>query len=116
MNAPYGHSGTERTFELPWFDAEVSDRVAHELAYDQTTGDVFWDRLFAAGAVAYAEEYSKSFDERSIAEGTCGEEAWSRLTPAERTRVATENAFEHFVADLDLTSFGFAERSGFSAR
>lgn len=118
MNAMYGHSGTSSNpaKTLPWFDVEVSDRVAHEIARENSTGNVLWDRLFAAGAVAYAAGYGKIFDEHSIAESICGVETWARLTTSERTRVATEAAFDHFKDDLGLASLGFEERSGIVAR
>lgn len=65
-----------------------------------------------AGTVAYAhyaafdfgDTYEKRFDE------FFGEGAWRALTPEQRGSVLAATAYEHFVADMDLTGDDFDAR------
>lgn len=91
------------------FDEQALATRAEEL----TGGTEFpFQMMEFAGTVSYAltvaygfaETYEERFDE------SFGEGAWRALSPEERARVLAATAFEHFLADMDLTADDFDAR------
>lgn len=91
------------------FDEQALAARAEELS----GGTAFpFQMMEYAGTVAYAryvafdfgDAYEQRFDE------SFGEGAWRALTPEERGKVLAATAYQHFIADMDLTGDDFDAR------